>query len=150
MDDFEEKMHSMHKPSITSDSHQLRLKITLLNAKRSAGIGVVLVLAPCLFLTGIFLTRFLGIAFPLFSAVEDWMSRKDNPVWLKVLIPSLLVGGPLIALAFNLLAILHFEVNKEARELIVTIKYKWFNVIISLLCLVILVIFFLYAIGENR
>lgn len=68
----------MHKPSITSDSHQLLLKIMLLNAKRSAGIGVVLVLASCAFLAGIFLTRYLGIHFPRFSAVEEWMSGKDN------------------------------------------------------------------------
>jgi hypothetical protein len=150
MDELEEKMRSMHKPDITSDSHQLRLKITLLNAKRSAGIGVFLVLVPCLFLAGIFLTRFLDIPFPSFSAVEEWMSKKDNSVWIKVLIPFLLAGGPLIALAFNLLAILHFEMSKETRELIVTIKLKWFNIVISLTCLLILAIFFLYAVGENK
>jgi len=149
MDEFEEKMRSMRKPDINSDSHRLRLKITLLNAKRSAGIGIVLVVAPCLFLAGIFLTRFLSIPLPLFSAVEEWMSRKDNSVWIKVLIPFLLVGGPSIALAVNLLAILHFELNKEARELIVTIKVKWFSICISLLSLLILAIFFLYAVGEN-
>ena len=104
MDEFEEKMQSMHKPDISSDSHQLHLKIMLLNARRSAGIGVFLVLVPCLFLAGIFLTRFLNVPFPLFSTVEEWMSKKDNSVWIKVLIPFLLVGGPLIALAFNLLA----------------------------------------------
>jgi len=150
MDEFEEKMQSMHKPDISSDSHQLQLKIMLLNAKRSAGIGVFLVLVPCLFLAGIFLTRFLNVPFPLFSTVEEWMSKKDNSVWIKVLIPFLLVGGPLIALAFNLLAILHFELNKAARELIVTIKAKWLNICISLLSLFILAIFFLYAVGENR
>lgn len=150
MDEFEENMRSMHKPNVSSDSHQLQLKITLLNAKRSAGIGILLALVPCLFLAGIFLTRFLHIPFPGFSAVEEWMSRKDNSVWIKVLIPFLLLGGPLIALAFNLLAILHCEVNQKAREVIVTIKIKWLNIVISLLCLLILSIFFLYSVGENR
>jgi hypothetical protein len=150
MDEFEEKMRSMHKPDISSDIHRMQLKIALLNSKRSAGIGVLLVLVPCLFLAGIFLTRFLNVPFSPFSTVEEWMSRKDNSVWIQVLIPCLLIGGPLIALAFNLLAILHFEVNKERRELIVTINLKWFNIIISLFCLLILSVFFLYSIGENR
>ncbi len=149
MDEFEKKLQSMHKPEVHSPAHQVQLKITLLNAKRSARLGVVLVIVPCLFLTGIFLTHFLHLHFTAFNEVENWMARKDNNVFIKALIPMLLIGGPLMALALNLLSILHFELKKEVRELIVTIKLKWLNIIVSLICFLILFCFFLYGVAEN-
>ncbi|MDQ3843865.1 MAG: hypothetical protein M3342_07600 [Bacteroidota bacterium] len=149
MDEFEKKLQTMHKPDVHSPTHQVQLKITLMNAKRSARVGVVLVVIPCLFLTGILLTHYLHLHFTAFKNMEDWMARKDNNAIIKAFIPLLLIGGPLVALAVNLLAILHFELKKEARELIVTIKIKWLNIIISLICLLILFCFFLYGVVEN-
>jgi lantibiotic transport system permease protein len=149
MDEFEKSLDSMHKPQVESPTHQVQLRLTLLNAKRSAGIGIVLVIIPCLFLLGIFFTHHLHISNNFFRDTEDWMARKDHSLVIKLLIPLLLIGAPLAALAMNLLAILHFELNQQLRELIVTIKIKWFNIIISLICLLIVLCFFLYGVAEN-
>ena len=148
-EEFSQKLQKMYKPEIESTTHQLQLKITLLNAKRSAGIGVVLVVIPCLFLLAVFMKYFMHINLPSFSAVEEWMADKNHNALIKVLIPVLLIGAPFIALIFNLLAILHFSFEKKVNELIITVKLKWLNIIVSLICLLILFCFFLYAIGEN-
>ncbi len=148
-DEFSKKLQKMHKPEIESPTHQMQLKITLLNAKRSARIGLILVILPCLFLAAVLIKYFLHINLPSFSALEEWMSKKDQNVLIKLLFPLLLMGGPLLALIFNLLAILHFNLDKKAKEFIITLKFKWFNIIVSLICLLILFCFFLYAVGEN-
>src|SRR5690349_9516459 len=147
--EFSQKLQQMHKPQVESTTHQLQLKLTLLNAKRSARIGVVLVIIPCLFLLAILLKYFMHINLPSFSALEEWMADKNHNVLIKMLIPLLLIGAPIIALIFNLLAILHFSFEKKINELIITVKLKWFNIIVSLICLLILSCFFLYAVGEN-
>lgn len=148
-EEFSQKLEKIHKPQVESATHQRQLKITLLNAKRSARIGVALVIIPCLFLLAVLMKYFMHIKLPSFSALEDWMADKNHNVFIKVLIPLLLIGTPFIALIFNLLAILHFSFEKKVNELIITVKLKWFNLIVSLICLLILFCFFLYAVGEN-
>ena len=148
-DEFSKKLQKMHKPEIESPTHQVQLKITLLNAKRSARIGLILVILPCLFLAAVLIKYFLHINLPSFSALEEWMSEKDQNVIIKILFPLLLIGAPILALVLNLLSILHFSFDKKLKELIITVKLKWFNIILSLICLLILFSFFLYAVGEN-
>lgn len=148
-EEFSQKLQQMHKPQVESATHQLQLKITLLNAKRSAGIGLILIIIPCLFLLAVLLKYFLHINLPSFSALEEWMADKNHNVFMKVLIPVVLIGAPFIALIFNLLAILHFNFEKKINELIITVKLKWINIIVSMICLLILFCFFLYAVGEN-
>ena len=148
-DEFSQKLQKMDKPHIESATHQMQLKITLLNARRSAGIGVILIIIPCVFLSAVLMKYFLHINLPSFSESEEWMADKNHNVLIKMLIPLLLIGAPFTALIFNLLAILHFNFEKKAHELIITVKLKWLNIIISLICLLILFCFFLYAVEEN-
>ena len=142
-EEFSQKLQKMHKPQIESATHQLQLKITLLNAKRSAGIGVILIIIPCLFLAAVLMKYFMHINLPSFSALEEWMADKNHNVLIKMLIPLLLIGAPFTALIFNLLAILHFNFEKKVNELIITVKLKWLNIIISLICMLILFCFLL-------
>ena len=148
-EEFSKQLQQMHKPQVESTTHQLQLKLALLNAKRSARIGVVLVIIPFLFLLAVLMKYFMHINLPSFSALEDWMSDKNHNVLIKTLLPILLIGAPFIALIFNLLAILHFNFEKKVSEFIITIKLKWLNIIVSLICVLILFCFFLYAVGEN-
>ncbi len=148
-DEFENKLEKMQKPDAGSDEHYLQLKLTLLNARKSARIGIAFVIVPCVFLSFIFLKYVLHLQLPLFTKVEDWMSDKNNSVFVKVLIPLLLMGTPLIAFVMNALAILHFDFNKLKKELLVTIKLKWLNITILVISVAILLCFLLYAVGEN-
>ena len=148
-DDLIKKLQEMNKPQIISESHQANLKLTLLNAKKSANIGIILVIIPCIFLLGILLKYLLHINIPAFTSFENWMSEIDKNQYLKIIFPLLFLGAPLVGLAINLLAILHFEFNSVAKELIITLKLKGKNIIIALICMLILLCFLIYAVGEN-
>src|ERR1700730_13693494 len=95
-DDLINKLENMHKPEIKSDSHQLQLRMMLLNAKRSARLGVLVAIIPVLFLSGIFLKYLLHLNFPAFTSVENWMSDLDKTPFLKWLVPLFLIGAPLL------------------------------------------------------
>jgi len=139
----------MQKPQPVSENHRMHLKLTLLNATKSATIGILIVIVPCLFLFGIVLKYMLHFDLPSFTALEEWMARMDRQPLAKFLVPAVLIGAPIVGLAINLLAILHFEQRKEVKELVVTVKLKWTNIIVSLVCAAILFCFFLYAVGGN-
>ena len=148
-DDLINKLQHMEKPDIVSEQHKAELKLTLLNAKKSARIGVFLIIIPLIFLFLIFLKYSLHIHLSSLSSVENWMAEKDKNSFYKFLIPFLLVGTPLLGLGINLLAILHLEWKKEPNELIITVKLRWINIVISVISVLILFVFLLYAIGEN-
>jgi len=148
-DEFENKLEKMQKPQADSNEHYLQLKLTLLNARKSASIGIAFVIIPCVFLSFIFLKYILHWHLPSFTKVEDWMSDKNNSLFIKILIPTLLIGTPLIAFIINALAILHFDFDKPKKQLLITIKLKWLNITILLVSAAILSCFLLYAITEN-
>lgn len=50
---------------------------------------------------------------------------------LRLLSPLVLAGGPLLALALNLLAILHVDFDRRHRELLITLKLRVVNLIIA-------------------
>jgi hypothetical protein len=74
-EDLINNLHNMQKPDISGGIHQQQLKMTLLNSRRSANFGIVLVIVPCLFLVGIFLKYLLHVPLPLFSAAEEWLAE---------------------------------------------------------------------------
>jgi hypothetical protein len=143
------KMQSMQKPEIISESHQVQLKITLLSAKRSAKFGIILAILPSIFLGCIFLKYLLHLNIPAFSTIENWMAQNDKNLFFKILMPLILIGGPLIALAVNLMAIFHMEWKNGQKEILMTLKLKWPNITIIAVCLLILACFFLYLLKEN-
>ena len=148
-DELINKLENMQKPDLLSDEHRDQLKLTLLNARKSANVGIILTILPCLFLLGVLLKYFLHLSIPAFTSLENWMAEIDKNPSLKFVVPVLLVGAPLTGLAINLLAILHFDWSQKTRELIITVKVKWKNIIVGLICLLILMCFFFYAVGEN-
>jgi hypothetical protein len=56
---------------------------------------------------------------------------------------------PALGAVINLLSILHFVYDTAARELIVTIKIKWANIILAIISLGVIAVITLYAILEN-
>src|SRR5437588_8539817 len=128
------KLENIHPPAPSSAAHQRQLKLVLMSAKRSSWIGLFLVAVPCLFLFGIILKYGFRVAIPLFSPVEEKMAAIDH-TFFRFVPPLVLVGGPLVALALNLLAILHFQIDRIHRELQVTVKLKIINLLILAVCL---------------
>lgn len=148
-EDLIKKLQEMDKPNVVNEQHRTELKMTLLNASKSAKAGVVLVVFPLIFLAGVFLKYLLHIPLTSFTRLEDWIAEKDKTSFYRFLIPFLLVGTPLLGLALNLLAILHVQLKKNAGELIITLKLRWVNIMIAIVCSIILFVFLCYAIGEN-
>ncbi|MFN0275924.1 MAG: hypothetical protein ACKVPJ_09280 [Chitinophagales bacterium] len=148
--EFEKQMENLKTPQIDDIKHQQILKITLLNARKSSQVGILFIIIPCLFLLGVFIKYLLGIDFGLFTAIEDKMAIFDKTSSLKWIAPLLLVGLPLISIIINSLAVMHFYLDSNKRELIITIKYRLLNIILLLISMGIVAVFFLYAITDNE
>lgn len=77
------------------------------------------------------------------------MAALDRTGALRFLSASILAGGPLVALALNLLAIMHFSIDRGRRELHVAVKLRWANLVIVGVCLAILEALFLHILAET-
>jgi hypothetical protein len=142
------KLESIERPDLSSATHQRQLKLLLMSAQRSSWIGILLVTLPCLFIFGVLLKYGFGVGSHLFSALEEKMADIDRTIF-RFVPPQLLVGGPLFALALNLLSILHFHVEPSRRELQVTVKLRIINLLIIGVCLMLLATVFMYVVAEN-
>ena len=142
------KLESVQPPALSSATQQRQLKLVLTSAKRSSWVGLILIALPCLFLFGVILKYGFRVEIPLLSTVEEKMSDIDHTLF-RFVPPLVLVGAPLLAIALNLLAILHFQIDRVHRELHVTVKLRIINLLILGICLIILTMFFMYAVAEN-
>jgi hypothetical protein len=147
---FLKKMENLESPNLASKIHQRQLKLTLLSTKKSATFGILLVLTPFLFAFGMILKYNLGLDFGLVTTFPSWLvSLEDRSIILTFLIRALLLGGPLVAVMINLLAILHFQFDGQAKEVLVSIKLKWLNIAVIAFCSVVSLIFLSYLLVEN-
>jgi hypothetical protein len=142
------KLEACRPGDVSSEAHRKQLKLTLVSARRSSRIGFFLVALPCLFMLGVILKYYLGLRMAAFSGIEEGMAQIDRTLF-RFVPPLILVGGPLIALALNLLAIMHFQLDGPRRELQMTVKLRIVNLLICAVCAAILGMIFLYIIAEN-
>ena len=142
------KLESLNCPGLQSPSHQQRLKLALVNARRSSWIGLVFIAFPCLFIFGVLLKYGFRLDLPLFTALEGRMAQIDHSA-LRFLSPLVLAGAPLAALMLNLIAITHFHFERTRLELQVSVKLRIINLVIIALCLLILAMLFVHAVAES-
>ena len=148
--EFIKKMGNLQSPDFANEIHKRQLKLTLLNTRKSATFGVLLLLTPFLFASGMILKYNLGIDFGLFTWFPSWLvSLEEKSIILTFIIRFLLLGGPLVAVLLNLLSILHFQFDGGANEVQISIKLKWLNIAVVISCSVVLMIFFFYLLVEN-
>jgi len=148
-DNLEDDMKNLSSPNVSAESHMKYFKIYLLNTKKSAYIGYILLLTPFLFLLGVIFSFYLEIKIPVVNGVYKWISENDDTPVLNWVQRFLLLDGPLVAILINLLSILHFQWDSKLKEFIVTLKVKWLNLSIILVCGLIFLIFFTYLVVEN-
>ncbi len=146
---FENKMENLTTPQIRSESTKRILKITLLNSRKSAGIGLLLIALPFVFMLGNVLKYNLGIDIGFINLFVQWIGSFDTIPFVNWIVRILLLGGPMIAILINLMAITHFYTDKKANEFIITLKLRWLNILIILFCSLIMFLFFSYLIVEN-
>jgi len=152
-DEFLKQMEDLKVPGVDTAPHQQKVKMTIMNAERSAALGVWLIVVPCYFLFCVFIYYFFHLHIGLFRAMSDLMAGMDKNPFLKYASPVLLVGLPIVCIIINKLAILHVHYKKAKQgmpgELLVTIKLRFWNVVLILISLGIVFTFILYAITEN-
>lgn len=143
---FEEKMGNLNTPKAEAKP-PVELKLAILNAQRSATMGIWFIVVPCFFLACVVMKYFFHINLGLLDTFEKTILAIDkNPAtwWIQ---PVLLLGLPVVGIILNALAITHFYYSNNT--LTVTLKLKWLNLIIIGICLAIVLTFLGYLFVEN-
>ncbi|CAN5120473.1 hypothetical protein BH09BAC6_BH09BAC6_23720 [soil metagenome] len=152
-DEFLKQMENLQVPGVDPGSHQKNIKMAVLNASRSAVLGVWLIIVPCYFLFCVFMYYFLHIKLGLFLSMFNLMSGLEKNPYMKFLAPLLLVVLPIVSIVINAISIIHVHFEKPApggvKELIITIKLKIWNILLILLSLAIVLVFVAYVMTEN-
>jgi hypothetical protein len=147
--DFLSKMENLKKPDVNAENSQRQIKIALLNARRSAAWGIWFLVVPAFFFCSVAIKYLLHADWSIAGNFLDWVATVDKSMRFPIVSILFFVVLPAGGAIINLLSILHFTYDKPARELIVTIKMKWVNIILALVSLAVIGVIMLYAISEN-
>ena len=148
-EDVTKKLDNLKTPQVKDLPHSEPLKLTILNARKSAALGVWLILIPAFFLFSVCMKYYFMQNWHIIDTFEEVMSSLDRSSSTHFLSPLLFVGFPMIAIVLNALSLLHIQLNRSTRELIVTVKLRWPNLLLLCISSCILGIFLLYAITET-
>ena|SRR5260221_10569640 len=149
MEDFEKKLENMGKPETKSVKPPIEIKLAIVNAQRSAVLGLWFIVVPCYFLFCVFMFYYFHMDYGIFGSIFELFSMLDRDPYAWILGPIILIVLPLIAIALNVLAITHFSFDGTEKVLKISIKLRWLNLAILLLSLTIVTIFIVYAFVEN-
>jgi hypothetical protein len=145
----ETPLQRISAPNPSSQAVRADLKLALLSARPSARLGFALVVLPLMFLGGVILHYGFGLPVPGFAAVEDVLSIVEHTPVVSVISPLVFAIGPLVALAINILAILHVQHHDDRGELVLTLKLRWANLVIAFLSLGVLAMVFVHIVSEH-
>ena len=152
-DEFLKQMENLKIPEVNPQEHPQLVKMAIMNAGRSAALGVWLIVVPCYFLFCVFMYYFshIRVGTSWFAAMFTLMSSLDKTRYIDFLGPIIMVLLPIVCIIINALAITHADVQKEGmvRQFSITIKIKIWNILLILLSLVIVGIFIAYVMTEN-
>jgi hypothetical protein len=127
----EDYLKNLEKPAPPMPEQKEVLKVTLMNARKSSIIGLILVALPAI-LISLFVIQHLFNLDPIFT---KWIDRgaPSFPNNVKaILFFIFLVGFPLIAIVINILSISYFRYDKIKKEFDITIKVRWWNIVITI------------------
>ena len=141
--DVENMLQHLQTPEPEKVVQHRALKIPLLSYRKSSKAGLWLLLIPFVFALTIFLKMELGMEWGYLDRVRGFFSFIDNHMVLTYLIPLVFVGFPLAAMIINGLAICHFQKDQQAKELLITVKYRPLNIVIFLLSFALIIYFLL-------
>ena len=154
-DQFLKKMENLNVPDVNPSSHQNTVKMAIMNAERSAALGVWLVAVPCYFLLCVFMFYFFHLRMGWFAAMFTLMSGLAKTPFIDFLGPIVLFFLPIICIIINVLSILHVQVQpidpnrRKVKELRITVKIKRWNILLILISLAIVFVFISYVMTES-
>jgi hypothetical protein len=147
--DFEKKMEGLKAPGTSAISPPVEIKLAIVNAQRSAAMGVWFIVVPAFFIACVFMKYYFHINLGLLDTFEEMMvslDRNPNTWWIQ---PVMLIGLPIAGFALNLLAITHFQWDNVTKSITITMKMRWFNLVVLFISACIVAVFLLYLITEN-
>ena len=129
--------------------------MAVMNAERSAALGVWLVAVPCYFLLCVFMFYFFHARMGWFAAMFSLLSGLAKIPFIDFLGPIVLFVLPIVCIIINVLSILHVQVKnidperRKVKELNITIKVKLWNIVLILISLAIVFVFISYVMTES-
>jgi hypothetical protein len=118
--------------------------------RRLAVIGFVLLLAPLYFVSASLLKYGLGVGF-LFDPLEAFLSVAGRRVVFNVVSPVAFLGGLCLALALNIYAVTRLNISREDGTIVSTVRVRlglW-NIVVASVSILLLVTLVGYAFLEN-
>jgi hypothetical protein len=143
--DFLKQMENLSIPDVDPSLHQQKVKMTIMNAERSAALGVWLIVLPAYFLICALMSAFFHN-----KAIDSWLFGMIFSGFNKgtaILLDILFFGLPIVCIIINLLAIVHVRVvhisptQRKYKEFSITIKLKFWNVLLILISTTLLILF---------
>jgi hypothetical protein len=154
-DEFLKQMENLKVPDVKPGEHQQIVKMAVMNAERSAALGVWLIVLPCYFLLCVFMYYHFHMHISWFEAMYKLVLSLDKTPHIDFLGPLILVVLPIICIIINALAITHVSIQKygpgqsKVNEFNISIRLKGWNILLILVSLAILCIFISFAMTEN-
>lgn len=141
---FEDKMENLNTPNTDFVKHQEILKIGMLNSRKSARIGIIFILIPMVLIVLAYLKIKLLIHWNFFTRLNQFVSNQDQTSIISWVSHIIFIGLPILAIIINLLAITHFYVDKQNKELTITIRYCLKNLIVLIVSVALLILVFIW------
>jgi hypothetical protein len=147
--DFLNKMENLKKPEVNAEASRQQIKLVLMNTKKSATWGIWFLVIPVFFFSCVAIKYLLHWNWGMAGSFLDWMADVDRSMSFPIVSILLFIVLPGIGAIVNLLSVMHFMYDKIKKELIVTIKVKWINIILAVISICIIAVVLLYAVSEN-
>lgn len=154
-DEFLKKMENLQVPDINPGEHSGRVKMAIMNAERSAALGVWLIIVPCYFLFCVAMYYYFHIGAGWFGSMVTLIAGLEKTRGIDFIAPIVFVVLPVICIVINALAITHARVQKmdpgrsKVREFSFTLKIKPWNIVLILISLAILFAFVSFVLTES-
>jgi len=153
--EFLKKMENLKVPEIIPGEHPKMVKMAIMNAQRSAALGVWLIIVPCYFLLCVLMYYYFHIKSGWFGSMFTLIAGLENVRGIDFFAPLIFLLLPVICIIINALAITHVSVQRidpshsKVCELNITIKLKLLNIVLILISIAILLAFLSFAMTES-
>ena len=136
------------KPEAPATDNEKLVRLALLSARRSAMIGLVLIALPGILI----LLLFLQNTFHLFPGLTRWLAGSGSflPFPARAVVVFIfLVGFPFVAVAVNLLSISWYRYYHFRRELVISIRMRWPNILIAIIGSALAAFYILHLLADT-
>lgn len=153
--EFVKKMENLKVPEINPGLHPGIVKMTIMNAQRSAALGVWLIVVPCYFLLCVLMYYYFHIKAGWFGSMFTLIAGLENVRGIDFFAPIIFLVLPVVCIIINALAITHVSIRRidpnrsTVRELNITVKLKLLNIVLILISIAILLAFLSFAMTES-